>query len=152
MLNFEDKTMIIITPCGSGRFKEFIHALSARLEQMGFIVLTPPLHNIDKLTANSADECKLLAWKGATFAHLHRVGKGDVCLVINPTGYIGLSTTLELGYAVALGKLVVALQHDKAEPAREGLFDFVLETDDLETVAQKTFELLYTLKGQGMKK
>lgn len=40
--------MAIITTCGSGKNKELIHSLCKKLEDKGHIVLTPPLHNIDK--------------------------------------------------------------------------------------------------------
>lgn len=41
-------------------------------------------------------------------------------------GYIGNSTTLEIGYAVACGKTIYALEEDKDEGCRNVLFtDFV---------------------------
>ena len=132
----------IITLCGSGKYRTLIHGISDALKEQGFIVLPPPLHDLPGLTTQSTEEGKLLAWKGATFAHLNRIHKADVCLMVNPDGYLGYSSTLELGYAVSLGKLIVALEHDKDERAREGLFDIVLETVDRALVVEKVINIL----------
>lgn len=132
-----------VTPCGSGKFKPLIHGICEDLENSGFLIFKPPLHNMGFTEGLHADE-KLLAWKGATFAHLQRIAKCDVCLIVNPGGYTGVSTTLELGYAVALQKVIVALQHDP-EPARESLFDFVLETDSRPQAIER-FKLLFQEK------
>ena len=56
--------------------------------------------------------------------------------MVNPNGYLGVGSTLELGYAVALGKLIISLQHDD-ELARESLFDLVLECEDAGIIAEK---------------
>jgi hypothetical protein len=115
---------------------------------LGLIVLAPPLHNIEQLTSHTNEEGKLLAWKGATFAHLNRIATADVCIIVNPGGYLGTSSTLELGYAIALRKLIIAFQHDK-EWAREGLFDIILETEDEEIAAQRIAELLSERETRG---
>ena len=133
--------MAIVTACGSGKNRELIHSVCKKLEDKGHIVLTPPLHNIGKYTDNMDLEGEILLWKGATFAHLNRIRTADVCIMINPKGYLGVGSTLELGYAVSLGKLIIALQHDD-ELARESLFDIVLECEDAEMIADKVDALL----------
>lgn len=133
--------MAIITACGSGKNRELIHSVCKNLEKKGHIVLTPPLHNIGKYSDKVDDEGETLLWKGATFAHLNRIKTANVCIMINPNGYLGVGSTLELGYAVALGKLVISLQHDD-ELARECLFDIVLECEDSEIIAEKIDTLL----------
>lgn len=50
----------------------------------------------------------------------------DVVFIYNQDGYIGNSTTLELGYAVALGKPVYALCSDSTEICRNVLFREVI--------------------------
>lgn len=134
--------MKIITVCGSGKFKPLIHGVCDELSKRGLIVLKPPLHNILAATQGAAnvDEANLLAWKGATFAHFNRIAKADICVMLNPGGYLGASSTLEMGYAVALNKLIVALRHD-AELSREGLFDIVLETEELMEIADRVEKL-----------
>lgn len=135
------RTMTTITACGSGKYRRQIHAVCRALSDAGFLVLVPPLHAIDQLMDGTEDEAKQLAWKGATFAHLERVRKCDVCLILNFEGYLGVSSTLELGYACALGKVVVALGHD-TELARNGIFDFILETEEPKQIAERIEELL----------
>ena len=48
---------------------------------------------------------------------------------------------MELGYAAALGKLIIALQHDE-ELARESLFDIVLECEEIEQITAQINLLL----------
>lgn len=136
--------MITITLCGSGRHREAIHSTGKSLQDRGVVVLVPPLHQIDKLVDGNSEECRELAWKGATFAHMNRITKADVVYVVNPDGYLGASTTLELGYAVALGKLVVAMQPDKAEAARNVLFDVILGLSDTDAACDELLDRLTT--------
>ena len=132
--------MSIITVCGSAKNRELIHSLCKRLQEKGFIVLTPPLHEIGKYDGLD-DEGSLLIWKGVTYAHLNRIKTAGVCLMVNPGGYLGVGSTLELGYATSLGKLIIAMQHDE-ELTRESLFDKVLETDSPDEAASKVCGLL----------
>ena len=133
--------MAIITTCGSGKNKELIHSLCKKLEDKGHIVLTPPLHNIDKYASGMDLEGETLLWKGATFAHFNRIKTANVCIIVNPQGYLGVGSTMELGYAAALGKLIIALQHDE-ELARESLFDIVLECEEIEKITAQINLLL----------
>lgn len=134
--------MAIITVCGSGKNKELIHSICQKLAKKGHIVLTPPLHNIVEYASDMDLEGETLLWKGATFAHLNRIKTANVCIMINPNGYLGVGSSLELGYAVALGKLIISLQHD-SELARESLFDLVLECEDADAVVEKVDKLLF---------
>jgi len=123
--------MATVTLCGSGKRRAEIFEAARLLRDVGAVVLAPPLHNITELVGAQPTECLELAWKGATFAHLNRIEKADVVFIVNPDGYVGPSTTLELGYAVALRKLVVAMRADTGEPARHVLFDIVLDKDNV---------------------
>jgi nucleoside 2-deoxyribosyltransferase len=130
--------MIVVTPCGSGKNKDLILQTSAMLEGRGFVVLAPTL--IDMSFADILDAKQaLLAWKGGTYSHLQRVRRCEICLICNFGGYIGIGTTLELGYAAALGKLVVALKDD-GELARQSIFDHVLNEERPEDVACKLWQ------------
>ena len=133
--------MPVITACGSGKNKNLIHSICKGLQDEGFIVLAPPLHNIGKYSNSVDDEGNLLLWKGATYAHFNRSKTADVCIMINPNGYLGVGSSLELGYAVSLGKLIIALQHDP-ELARESLFDIVLENENIDEVVKKISMIL----------
>jgi nucleoside 2-deoxyribosyltransferase len=129
-----------ITLCGSGKKREEIFAAAERLRDHGALVLSPPLHKMNELFSEERDECWELAWKGATFAHLNRIEKADVVFIVNPDGYLGPSTTLELGYAVALRKLIVAMKPDNTETARTVLLDVVLDSEDVTDACKKLAE------------
>ena len=121
-----------IVICGSGKLRDEIFLAGRLLSDAGLQVMVPPLHRIEELVAGRPAECRELAWKGATFAHFNRIDKSDVVFIVNPNGYIGPSTTLELGYAVARHAYIVAMMPDETEVARTVLLDCVLNTADVE--------------------
>lgn len=133
-----------IVICGSGKLREEIFLAGHLLSDAGLQVMVPPLHRIEELVAGRSAECRELAWKGATFAHFNRIDKSDVVFIVNPNGYIGPSTTLELGYAVARHAYIVAMKPDETELARTVLLDCVLDTTDVERACK---ELTGMLKG-----
>lgn len=127
--------MAIITACGSGKNRVLIHSVCEKLAAKGHIVLPPPLHDMNRY--READkETELLTWEGATFSHFNRIRTANVCLMLNPGGYLGVGSTLELGYAAAQGKFIIALRHD-TELAREALFDIVLDCENADDVAEQ---------------
>ena len=127
---------MIVTLCGSGKVRDDVFAAADQLRGMGFTVLCPPLHKLDVIAKDYGPEGLGLVWKGATLAHFSRIAKSDVVFVVNTTGYVGTSTTLEIGYAAALDKVLVAAQHD-VESAREGLYDFIAESTDAAEASQR---------------
>lgn len=133
--------MAIVTVCGSGENRELIHTICEKLEKKGYITLVPTFYNIKKYSESMDSEGEMLLWRGAVFANFNRVKTADVCIMINPAGYLGIESSLELGYAVSLGKLIIALQHDH-EQLREALFDIVLECEDTDEIANKISTLL----------
>jgi nucleoside 2-deoxyribosyltransferase len=128
--------------CGSGKMREEIFAAAKFLASAGLQVLIPPLHHIEELVEGRPHECRELAWKGATFAHFNRIDKSDIAFIINPDGYIGPSTTLELGYAVAQHKYIVAMMPDTEEIARTVLIDRILETADVEQACKELVKMI----------
>lgn len=119
-----------IAVCGSGRHIDRIMALCDALEAQGYLVMRPVMGgDVSHLTPSEA----LLAWGGAAQKHLRQIRQADICLIANFNGYLGVDSTIELGYASALHKWVVALNHDD-ELGREALFDRVLETNDVEAI------------------
>jgi nucleoside 2-deoxyribosyltransferase len=129
--------MRTITLCGSGKKRDEISEAARLLQERGAIVFAPSVHKIEELLDGQPDETWEFAWKGVTFAHLNRIEKADVVFIVNPGGYLGPSTTLELGYAVALRKLIVAMRPDNTETARTVLLDVVLDTDDVAEACRK---------------
>lgn len=93
-------TTEIVCICGSTRFRAEIVAANRDLTLDGAIVLAPGVfgHDGDPIT----DEQK------AALDELHRrkIDLADRVLVVNPGGYIGHSTGLEIGYAMDTGKPV----------------------------------------------
>jgi nucleoside 2-deoxyribosyltransferase len=126
-----------IVICGSGKLRDEIFLAGRLLSDAGLQVMVPPLHRIEELVVGRPAECRELAWKGATFAHFNRIDKSDIVFIVNPTGYIGPSTTLELGYAVARHAYIVAMMPDEAELARTVLLDRILDTTDVERACKE---------------
>lgn len=61
-------------------------------------------------------------------AWINEVRKADVVFFFNKNGYMGINTTLELGVAIGMDKIIGALENDIKEPCRHIFFDFVANT------------------------
>jgi len=114
--------------CGSRRFKKEIREFESKLIEGGVIVFSPYLHEgkdeWDKLSL----QYKKFVALGLTHDHFYKIRMADVVFVYNKDGYAGVSTTLELGYAVALGKPIYALSDKDEELCRLTLFREVVKT------------------------
>lgn len=53
---------------------------------------------------------KLKESKQAELAHFRKIDNADVIYIVNPSGYIGNSVTLEIGYAYAKEKTIYSLE------------------------------------------
>ena len=67
--------------------------------------------------------------------HFDRIRKADVCYVYNKTGYLGINTTLELGFAHGKNMVIYALETEKpleegGEICRDILFTEIIDTPD----------------------
>ena len=96
----------IITLCGSTRFMDDYLAVQKRLTLEGNIVISVGLFG------HSGDD---IGWDENTKPmlddmHLRKIDMADEIFVINPGGYIGLSTRNEIEYAKKSGKPVRYLQ------------------------------------------
>lgn len=117
------KTLVI---CGSRRFKLELRKFANQLKQLGIVVYEPYLHSGQEEWINLSDDYKKFVALGLTHDHFYKIKMADVVFVYNKDGYSGNSTTLELGYAVALGKPIYALSDKDEELCRRVLFkDFV---------------------------
>lgn len=67
-------------------------------------------------------------FKGLTLEHFDWIRKSDVCFIFNKNDYAGVSVTMEMTYAVALGKPLFALTPKTGEPLRDTLIDKVAKT------------------------
>ncbi len=123
--------------CGSQRYKKEIHLFAKRLEEMGVaIVLTPDFRWSRDHTIIMPEKQRMRSRRyrarlpGVVRGHLHKILKTDICFVYNKKGYIGVNTTLEIGAAAALNKLIFALEPDKNEVCRDILFDKIVESPE----------------------
>jgi len=113
--------------CGSRKFKKEIRKFAKDLKKLGVVTYEPFLNKnrgIDTL----APDLKKYAFLGLTLHHLNFIRKADVVFVYNKDGYTGVSSTLELGFAEALGKPIYALSDKDRESARAVLFNEIIKT------------------------
>lgn len=96
---------MIITLCGSTRFKkEFLEA-ELKLSKQGHIVLSIcQFSHADNL--NPSIQEKQLFDK----LHLYKIKNSDAIYVINKDGYIGKSTCREIQYAESLNKQIMYME------------------------------------------
>ena len=104
---------IVITLCGSTRFKDEFMEAQKRLTLEGNIVISVGLfgHSGDSEVWENMDEGTLTKTKEMLDdMHKRKIDMADEILVINVGGYIGSSTKSEIGYAKATGKKVRYLE------------------------------------------
>jgi len=97
----------IVCLCGSTRFSEAFRAANLRETLAGRIVLTIgcDFKSDDALGLTLVDKTRL------DELHLRKIDMADEVLVLDVDGYIGESTSREIAYATAEGKLIRYL-HD----------------------------------------
>ncbi|KKU56426.1 MAG: hypothetical protein UX78_C0009G0038 [Candidatus Amesbacteria bacterium GW2011_GWA2_47_11] len=114
--------------CGSRRFKKEIRKFEKELVKLGVVVYSPYLHEGKDEWNNLPEQYKKYTALGLTHDHFYKIKMADVVFVYNKNGYSGVSTTLELGYAVALGKPIYVLSDKDEELCRLVLFREVIKT------------------------
>lgn len=115
-----------VVVCGSKKFAKEVDAFCKQLEEHGVLVFEPsinqPIMETDKIHSDYVTD-KL--FKGLTLEHFDWIRKAEVCFVYNKDDYVGVSVTLEMGYASALGKPIFALSSKTGDPCRDALIDKV---------------------------
>jgi nucleoside 2-deoxyribosyltransferase len=108
----------------SNRFAEEALAFASELKKQGVRVYVAHYytHNYGSLEGIKDHNKKFIAM-GLTLDHFQKIRKADTVFLFNKDGYAGNSTTLELGFAVALSKPVYALSDKDEEVCRDILFD-----------------------------
>ena len=88
---------IIVTLCGSTRFKDDFIRWNRKLTLENIIVLMPGVfgHSGDEMTEEQKENLDCL--------HKHKIAMSDFIFVIDRDGYVGKSTSEEIGFAKALG-------------------------------------------------
>ena len=95
---------MIITLCGSSRFKKEILALAHDLTLQGHIILAPCVfHHVDDEQLTTEDKIRL------DNLHKEKINMSDAIFVVNVDGYIGESTYGEIDWANRMKKQIFFL-------------------------------------------
>ncbi len=118
-----------VVMCGSRRFKPEIREFANKLRELGAVVYEPYLHSGQKEWEGMSDDYKKFIALGLTHDHFYKIRMADVVFVYDKDGYIGNSVTLEIGYAVGVGKPIYALAADE-ELCRHVLFREIIASPE----------------------
>ena len=118
-----------VVVCGSKRYAKEIKKFCDDLTKLGVLVFEP---SISQPTPEDAfihsEYITSKIFKGLTLEHFDWIRKAEVCYVYNKGDYAGISVSLEMGYACALGKPIFALTPKTGDPCRDALIDKVIST------------------------
>lgn len=118
-----------VVVCGSKRYKDEIAQFCRELEKLSVLVFEPSFKEpIPESALIHSDYITSKIFKGLTLEHFDWIRKSEVCYVYNPGDYVGVSVTLEMAYASALGKPIFALTPKTGDPCRDVLIDKVVKT------------------------
>ena len=111
---------MIITICGSTKFKEEIFQVAHDLTLAGHIVLIPCVfHHADNEELSVEDKIRL------DNLHREKINMSEAIFVVNKDGYVGESTFAEIDWANRMKKQVYFLENqnppeeEEAPPADE---------------------------------
>jgi len=126
--------------CGSQRYKKEINVFVKELRKLGVPVVFHPnfeRRRISFLSKKEKERLKSKAYRlripGLVHEHFDRIRKSDVCYVYNKDGYLGVNTTLEIGFAHGLNRIIYALEPERpiqfgGEVCRDILFSEVIDS------------------------
>jgi hypothetical protein len=118
-----------VVVCGSKRYKKDIAVFCRDLEKLGVLVFEPDFRpGIAEGDHIKNDLITQKIFKGLTLEHFDWVRKAEVCFVFNKDDYAGVSVSMEMAYACALGKPIFALTPKTGDPCRDALIDKILTT------------------------
>jgi hypothetical protein len=116
-----------VVVCGSKRYKTEIKKFCGELSKLGVLVFEPSIQQpIFETEQIHSEYVTSKIFKGLTLEHFEWVRKSEVCFVYNKDDYAGVSVTMEMAYAAALGKPVFALSAKTGDPCRDALIDKVI--------------------------
>lgn len=131
-----------IVICGSQRYKDEIGQLVTALKELGApIVFEPNFEDQSSDFVKQEEKDRLRSKKyrdtvpAMVHAHFERIRKADMCYIYNEDGYLGINTTLELGYAHGKGMIIYSLEPEQpytegGEICRDILFSEILKTPE----------------------
>ena len=124
--SFAHHFMKSIVVCSSKRYAKEVGRFCDGLEKLGVNVFRPNFDEpLPENTKFGSDNIKRIVFKGLTLEHFDWIRKADVCFIYNRHDYAGVSVTLEMGFANALGKPIYALSSKTGDPCRDPLIDKV---------------------------
>ncbi len=112
---------------GSTRFKPEIREFAKKLKELGVIVYEP---NLFSGFQELEEEYKKFISLGLAHDHFRKMRLADVVYIYNKDSYIGISTNIEIGFAVAMNKPIYVLEEKDEEIFRKGLFSAVVSTPE----------------------
>ncbi len=122
------KTVVV---CASKKYKDEVHQFCLDLEKSGIVVFEPNINEpIPEDSFFHSKHVTKTIFKGLTLEHFDWIKKADVCFVYNKEDYVGVSVTMEMAYACALGKPIYALSEKTGDPCRDALIDKIVTTPD----------------------
>lgn len=121
--------MRTVVVSSSKKYRQEVKKFCQELIKLGVVVFEP---NINEPIAEDAffhsKHVTKAMFKGLTLEHFDWIKKADVSFIYNKNNYCGVSVTLEMGYASALGKPIFALTPKTGDPCRDALIDKVAPT------------------------
>lgn len=116
-----------VVVCGSKRYKDEIATFCAELEKLSVLVFEPSFSEaLPEDIFIHSDYVTSKVFKGLTLEHFDWIRKAEVCYVYNQADYVGISVSMEMAYASALGKPVFALSPITGDPCRDALIDKII--------------------------
>jgi len=117
-----------VVMCGSSSFASESREFAAQLKKLGVVVYEPHFYRASGGVWSEIKESdrKYVAL-GLTHDHFYKIRMADVVYVYNKDGYAGVSTNIEIGYALACNKPIYAQDENDAEPCRKVLFSGVVK-------------------------
>jgi hypothetical protein len=119
-----------VVVCGSKKYYKEIADFCDKLSKSGVLVFEPSFND-----PPYAEDTKLQSefvtkkfFKGLTLEHFDWIRKSEVCFIFNKDDYVGVSVTMEMAYASALGKPIFALSGKTGDPCRDTLIDKVVKS------------------------
>ena len=128
--------------CGSQRYKVEIKKFAERLRKLGVpVVFEPNFDRQRKKMLAATEKTRLLSKSyrdrvpAMVHEHFDRLRKADICYVYNKEGYVGVNTTLEIGFAQGKNMIIYALEPEKelkfgGEICRDILFTEIIQTPE----------------------
>jgi hypothetical protein len=116
-----------VVVCGSKRYKGEIKKFCEELTKLGVLVFEPSIQQpIFETEQIHSEYVTSKIFKGLTLEHFDWIRKSEVCFVYNKDDYAGISVSMEMAYAAALGKPIFAISAKTGDPCRDALIDKII--------------------------